>query len=126
MRVSRIGGVAVTKTCKKDGADATLKTKQGLRLHTRLYQGDSIVLQNGNLQCIGSYHNGPFNFNISKSGSVVGFKIKEDHTIFSNQMMLVLSSVAYKLEVKMQQCFSCCICSLCYVYMVLKIFVLDF
>ena len=64
MRVSRIGGVAVTKTCKKEG----------LRLHTRLYQGDRIVLQNGNLQCIGSYHNGLFNFNISKRGPYNFFK----------------------------------------------------
>jgi hypothetical protein len=37
VRVSRTGGVAVTKICKKDGAGATLNTKQGLRLHTCLF-----------------------------------------------------------------------------------------
>jgi hypothetical protein len=39
VRVSRTGGAAVTKICKKDGAGATLNTKQGLCLHTRLFQG---------------------------------------------------------------------------------------
>ena len=68
VRGSRTGGAAVTKTCKKEGAGATLNTKQGLRLHTRLFQGARMGLQNGNFQCIGSYHNGPFNCNISKSG----------------------------------------------------------
>jgi hypothetical protein len=66
--VSRTDGVAVTKMCKKDGAGATLNTKQGLRLRTRLCQGTRMGIQNGNFQCIGSYHNGPFNCNISKSG----------------------------------------------------------
>jgi len=68
VRVSRTDGVAVTKICKKDGAGATLNTKQGLRLHTRLCQGARTGLQNRIFQCIGSYHNGPFNCNISKSG----------------------------------------------------------
>ena len=44
VRVSRTGGVAATKTFRRDGAGATLNTKQGLCLHTRLFQG----LQNGN------------------------------------------------------------------------------
>ena len=35
VRISRTGGVAVTKTFKKDGVGATLNTKQGLRLHKR-------------------------------------------------------------------------------------------
>jgi len=68
VRVSRTGGPAVTKICKKDGAGATLNTKQGLCLHTRLFQGARMGFQNGNFQCIGSYHSGPFNFNISKRG----------------------------------------------------------
>jgi len=68
VRVSRTDGVAVTKMCKKEGAGATLNTKQGLRLHTRLCQGTRMGIQNGNFQCIGSYHNSPFNFNVSKSG----------------------------------------------------------
>ena len=68
IRVSRTGGVSVTKTCKKDGVGATLNTKHGLRLHTRLFQGARMGLQNGNFQCIGKYNSGPFNFNISKSG----------------------------------------------------------
>ena len=39
VRVSTTGGAAITATCKKDGAGATLNTKQGLRLYTRLFQG---------------------------------------------------------------------------------------
>jgi hypothetical protein len=50
------------------GAGATLNSKHGLRLHTRLFQGARMGLQNGNFQCIGSYHSGAFNFNISKRG----------------------------------------------------------
>ena len=56
VRVSRTGGAAVTKTCKKDGAGATLNTKQGLRLHARLFKGARMGFQNGNFQCIGSYN----------------------------------------------------------------------
>jgi len=48
VRVSRTGGAAVTKICKKDGAGATLNTKQGLCLHTRLFQGARMGFQNGN------------------------------------------------------------------------------
>jgi hypothetical protein len=48
VRISRTGGVAVTKTFKKDGVGATLNTKQGLRLHKRLFQGARMGLQNGN------------------------------------------------------------------------------
>ncbi len=68
VRVSRTGGVAVTKTFKKDGVGATLNTKQGLRLHKRLFQGARMGFQNGNFQFIGRYNSGPFKFNISKSG----------------------------------------------------------
>jgi hypothetical protein len=68
VRVSRTGGLAVTKTVKKDGVGATLNTKHGLRLHKRLFQGARMGFQNGNFQCIGRYNSGPFNFNISKSG----------------------------------------------------------
>ena len=48
VRVSRTGGAAVTKICKKDGAGATLNTKQGLCLHTCLFQGARMGFQNGN------------------------------------------------------------------------------
>jgi hypothetical protein len=68
VRVSRTGGIAVTKTFKKDGVGATLNTKQGLRLHKRLFKGARMGFQNGNFQGIGRYNSGPFNFNISKSG----------------------------------------------------------
>jgi hypothetical protein len=68
VRVSRTGGVAVTKTFKKDGVGATLNTKHGIRLHKRLFQGARMGFQNGNFQFIGRYNSGPFNFNISKSG----------------------------------------------------------
>jgi hypothetical protein len=54
--VSRTGGVAATKTFRRDGAGATLNTKQVLRLHTRLFQGARMGLQNGNFQCIGIYN----------------------------------------------------------------------
>ena len=77
MRLSRTDGVAVTKICKKEGAGATLNTKQGLPLHTRLCQGTRMGIQNGNFQCIESYHNGPFNFNISKSGISSGLQNKK-------------------------------------------------
>ena len=68
VRVSRTGGVSVTKTFKRDGVGATLNTKHGLRLHKRLFKGARMGFQNGNFQFIGSYHSGPFNFNISKRG----------------------------------------------------------
>jgi hypothetical protein len=76
VRVSRTGGVAVTKTFKKDGVGATLNTKHGLRLHKRLFQGARMGFQNGNVQFIGSYNRGPFNFNISKSGVSTAIKNK--------------------------------------------------
>jgi len=56
VRVSRTDGAAITKTCKKDGAGATLNSKHGLRLHTRLFQGARMGFQNGNFQCIGIYN----------------------------------------------------------------------
>jgi len=76
IRVSRTGGVSVTKTFKRDGVGATLNTKQGLRLHKRLFKGARMGLQNGNFQCIGSYQSGPFNFNISKRGVSSGLQNK--------------------------------------------------
>jgi hypothetical protein len=76
VRVSRTSGVAVTKTFKKDGVGATLNTKHGLHLHKRLFQGARMGFQNGNVQFIGSYNRGPFNFNISKSGVSTAIKNK--------------------------------------------------
>jgi hypothetical protein len=76
IRVSRTGGVAVTKTFKKDGVGATLNTKHGLRLHKRLFQGARMGFQNGNVQFIGSYNRGPFKFNISKTGVSTAIKNK--------------------------------------------------
>jgi hypothetical protein len=76
VRVSRTGGVSVTKTFKKDGVGATLNTKHGIRLYKRLFKGARMGFQNGNLQFIGSYNNGPFNFNISKSGVSTSIKNK--------------------------------------------------
>jgi hypothetical protein len=68
VRVSRTGGIAVTKTFKKDGVGVTLNTKHGIRLHKRLFKGARMGFQNGNFQFIGRYNSGPFKFNISKSG----------------------------------------------------------
>ena len=76
VRVSRTGGVSVTKTFKRDGVGATLNTKHGIRLHKRLFKGARMGFQNGNFQFIGSYNNGPFNFNISKSGVSTSIKNK--------------------------------------------------
>ena len=76
VRVSRTGGVAVTKTFKKDGVGATLNTKHGIRIHKRLFKGARMGFQNGNFQFIGRYNNGPFNFNISKSGVSTSIKNK--------------------------------------------------
>jgi len=39
VRVSRTGGIAVTKTFKKDEVGGTLNTKHGIRLHKRLFKG---------------------------------------------------------------------------------------
>jgi hypothetical protein len=48
VRISRTGGVAVTKTFKKDGVGVTLNTKHGIRLHKRLFKGARMGFQNGN------------------------------------------------------------------------------
>ena len=76
IRVSRTGGVSATKTFKKDGVGVTLNTKHGIRLHKRLFKGARMGFQNGNFQFIGSYNNGPFNFNVSKSGFSTSIKNK--------------------------------------------------
>ena len=76
VRVSRTGGVAATKTFKKYGQGVTLNTKHGVRLHKRLFKGARMGFQNGNFQFIGRYNNGPFNFNISKSGVSTSIKNK--------------------------------------------------
>jgi hypothetical protein len=76
IRVSRTGGLAITKTFKKDGVGASLNTKQGIRLHKRLFKGVRMGFQNGYFQCIGSYNSGPFNFNVSKSGVSTSIKNK--------------------------------------------------
>ena len=68
IRVSRTGGVSARETISKDGYGATLNTNHGVRFHKRLFKGARVGLQNGNFQFIGRYNNGPFNFNISKSG----------------------------------------------------------
>ena len=56
VRVSRTGGVAVTKTFKGDGHAVTLNTNHGVRLHKRLFKGARMGFQNGNFQFIGRYH----------------------------------------------------------------------
>ena len=76
VRVSRTGGVSATKTFKGDGHGVTLNTKHGIRLHKRLFKGARTGFQNGNFQFIGRYNNGPFNFNISKSGASTSIKNK--------------------------------------------------
>jgi len=76
VRVSRTGGVAATKTFKGDRHAVTLNTKHGVRLHKRLFKGTRMGFQNGNFQFIGRYNNGPFNFNISKSGVSTSIKNK--------------------------------------------------
>ena len=76
VRVSRTGGVSGTKTLKGDGHGVTLNTKHGIRLHKRLFEGARMGFQNGNFQFIGRYNNGPFNFNISKSGVSTSIKNK--------------------------------------------------
>ena len=76
VRVSRTGGVSATKTFKGDGHGVTLNTKHGIRLHKRLFKGARMGFQNGNFQFIGRYNNGPFNFNISKSGVSSSIKNK--------------------------------------------------
>jgi hypothetical protein len=85
LRVSRTGGVAGRQKISKDGYGATINTNRGVRLHKRLFRGARVGLQNGNFQFIGRYNNGPFNFNVSKSGVSTSIKTKEVHTIYSNQ-----------------------------------------
>ncbi|MBZ9650610.1 hypothetical protein [Psychroflexus montanilacus] len=68
IRASRTGGVAARKNIAGDGYGATLNTKHGLRLHKRISKGTRLGFQNGNFQFLGRFSNGPFNFNISKSG----------------------------------------------------------
>jgi hypothetical protein len=76
IRISRTGGVAARKNISKDGFGATVNTNHGVRLHKRLFRGARLGLQNGNLQFIGRYSNGPFNFNVSKSGVSTSIKNK--------------------------------------------------
>ena len=76
VRVSRTGRISATKTLKGDGYAVTLNTKHGVRLHKRLFKGTRMGFQNGNFQFIGRYNNGPFNFNISKSGVSTSIKNK--------------------------------------------------
>lgn len=76
LRVSRTSGVSATKTIAKDGYGATVNTKHGIRLHKRLFKGARAGLQNGYFQFIGRYNNGPFNFNVSKSGVSTSIKNK--------------------------------------------------
>jgi len=76
VRISRTGGLSATKTFKGDGHAVTLNTKHGIRLHKRLFKGTRMGFQNGNFQFIGRYNNGPFNFNISKSGVSTSIKNK--------------------------------------------------
>lgn len=76
IRVSRTGGVAGRKNISKDGYGATVNTNHGLRLHKRLFRGARVGLQNGNFQFIGRFSNGPFNFNVSKSGVSTSIKNK--------------------------------------------------
>ena len=76
VRVSRTGGVSVTKTFKGDGSAVTLNTNRGVRLYKRLFKGARMGFQNGNFQFIGRYHSGPFNFNISKTGVSSSIKNK--------------------------------------------------
>lgn len=76
IRVSRTGGVAGRKNISKDGYGATINTNHGVRLHKRLFRGARVGLQNGNFQFIGRYSNGPFNFNVSKSGVSTSLKNK--------------------------------------------------
>ena len=91
LRVSRTGGVSVTKTFKGDGHGVTLNTKHGIRLHKRLFKGARMGFQNGNFQFIGRYHSGPFNFNVSKTAFLHLLKTKEGRTTSSNQITPVLS-----------------------------------
>jgi len=76
VRVSRTGGISATKTFKGDGHAVTLNTKNGIRLHQRLFKGARMGIQNGNFQFIGRYNSGPFSFNISKSGVSSSIKNK--------------------------------------------------
>jgi hypothetical protein len=76
LRVSRTGGVAGRQKISKDGYGATINTNRGVRLHKRLFRGARVGLQNGNFQFIGRYNNGPFNFNVSKSGVSTSIKNK--------------------------------------------------
>ena len=76
IRVSRTGGASATKTFSGDGYGATINTKHGIRLHKRLFKGARMGFQNGNFQFIGRYSNGPFNFNVSKSGVSTSLKNK--------------------------------------------------
>jgi hypothetical protein len=76
IRVSRTGGIAGRKNISKDGYGATINTNNGVRLHKRLFRGARVGLQNGNFQFISRYSNGPFNFNVSKSGVSTSIKNK--------------------------------------------------
>lgn len=48
VRVSRIGGVAATKTISKDGYGATINTNNGVRLHKRLFKVIRMGFKRGN------------------------------------------------------------------------------
>ncbi len=68
LRASRTGGVALRAQEKALGASLTANTKHGFRVSTTPLKNTQVALQNGRFVLRGRYSNGPFQFNLSKTG----------------------------------------------------------
>lgn len=88
------------KQFQKNGYSATINTKQGVRLHKRLFKGVRMGFQRGNFQFIGRYNSGPFNLNISKGGVSTSLKNKRGSFNFMKPNYSSFKLSAFQVRVK--------------------------
>ena len=74
LRISRTGGIALRAEQKLGPVNVTVNTSRGVRTSVRLTKGMSFALQNGRTQLIGRWRDGPFAFNLSKTGFSASIK----------------------------------------------------
>ena len=71
LRASRTGGVSLRAQTRAAGINATVNTRHGLRLSTRLARNTQVAMQNGRFVLRGRYGSDAARFNLSKSGVTV-------------------------------------------------------
>lgn len=71
LRASRTGGVSLRAQTRVAGVNATVNTRHGLRLSTRLASNTQVALQNGRFVLRGRYGSDAARLNLSKSGVTV-------------------------------------------------------